>query len=155
MSEKIDATDRRILTALQRESARPIAELAAALGLSPSACHRRIKSLEAAGIISGYAARLGRRKLGLSIMANVLITLRSQEASVLEGFEAAVRAAPDILECHLTSGQADYVLRVVARDMDDYDRIHRNCLAALPDVSSMQTTFALRQIKAFSGYPIL
>lgn len=150
----MDQTDTKILRALQRDSNRPVADLAGELGLSPSACHRRIKSLEAAGIIKGYSARLSRRKLGFNILVFVEITLRSQERSVLEGFEAAVRASPDILECHLTSGQADYTLRVAARDMDDYDRIHRDCLAALPDVSAMHTTFALRPIKFWQGYPV-
>lgn len=152
--DKMDNTDARILRALQRDSSRPVAELATALGLSASACHRRIKALEASGIITGYSARLSRRKMGFSLLVFVEITLRSQERSVLDGFETAVRASPDILECHLTSGRADYTLRVVARDMDDYDRIHRDCLAALPDVSSMHTTFALRPIKFWQGYPV-
>lgn len=148
----MDSIDIRILNALQRDSNRPVAELAVDLGLSASACHRRIKALESAGVIAGYSARLSRRKLGFNLLIFVEITLRSQQRSVLDGFEAAVRAAPDILECHLTSGQADYTLRVAARDMDDYDRIHRECLAALPDVSAMHTTFALRPIKFWQGY---
>ena len=150
----MDDTDTRILRSLQRDSSRPVAELAADFGLSASACHRRIKALERSGAIKGYSARLSRRKLGLSLLVFVEITLRSQERSVLDAFEAAVRGAPDILECHLTSGQADYTLRVVARDMDDYDRIHRDCLAALPNVTAMHTTFALRPIKFWQGYPV-
>jgi len=150
----MDNTDTRILRALQRDSSRPVAELAADLGLSASACHRRIKALESSGVIAGYSARLSRRKMGFSLLIFVEITLRSQERSVLEGFEAAVRASSDILECHLTSGRADYTLRVAARDMDDYDRIHRDCLAALPDVSAMHTTFALRPIKFWQGYTL-
>ncbi|WP_370268636.1 Lrp/AsnC family transcriptional regulator [Nioella sp.] len=150
----MDQIDSRILRALQRDSSRAVADLAGDLGLSASACHRRIKALEAAGVIRGYAAQLSRRKLGFNILVFVEITLRSQERSVLEGFEAAVRGSPDILECYLTSGQADYTLRVAARDMDDYDRIHRDCLAALPDVSAMHTTFALRPIKLWQGYQV-
>jgi len=150
----MDQIDSRILRALQRGSSRAVADLAGDLGLSASACHRRIKALEAAGVIRGYAAQLSRRKLGFNILVFVEITLRSQERSVLEGFEAAVRGSPDILECYLTSGQADYTLRVAARDMDDYDRIHRDCLAALPDVSAMHTTFALRPIKLWQGYQV-
>ena len=150
----MDQIDSRILRALQRDSSRAVADLAGDLGLSASAWHRRIKALEAAGVIRGYAAQLSRRKLGFNILVFVEITLRSQERSVLEGFEAAVRGSPDILECYLTSGQADYTLRVAARDMDDYDRIHRDCLAALPDVSAMHTTFALRPIKLWQGYQV-
>ena len=150
----MDQIDTRILRALQRDSHRPVAELAADLGLSASACHRRIKALEGAGIIAGYAARLSRRKLGFSLLVFVEITLKSQERSVLQAFEQAVRAADDILECHLTSGQADYTLRVSARDMDDYDRIHRDGLAILPHVAAMHTTFAPRPIKHWQGYPV-
>ena len=150
----MDQIDSRILRALQRDSSRAVADLAGDLGLSASACHRRIKALEAAGVIRGYAAQLSRRKLGFNILVFVEITLRSQVRSVLEGFEAAVRGSPDILECYLTSGQADYTLRVAARDMDDSDRIHRDCLAALPDVSAMHTTFALRPIKLWQGYQV-
>lgn len=150
----MDQTDSRILRALQRDSNRPVAELATDLGLSASACHRRIKTLEAKGVIAGYSARLSRRKLGFSLLIFVDITLRSQERSVLQGFEQAVRASDDILECHLTSGQADYSLRITAYDMDDYDRIHRESLATLPNVSAMHTTFALRPIKFWQGYPV-
>lgn len=150
----LDQIDTRILHALQRDSHRPVADLATELGLSASACHRRIKALERSGIIAGYAARLSRRKLGLSLLVFVEITLKSQERSILQEFEQAARASYDILECHLTSGQADYTLRVTARDMDDYDRIHRDCLANLPHVAAMHTTFALRPIKPWQGYPV-
>ncbi|MCA8881513.1 MAG: Lrp/AsnC family transcriptional regulator [Rhodobacteraceae bacterium] len=150
----MDTLDRRILRALQADSARPIAVLAGDIGLSTSACHRRIKALEDAGIIAGYSARLDRTALGLSLQVFVEITLNSQALDVLEAFETAVRRYEDILECHLTSGDADYILRVVARDMEDYADIHRNCLARLPNVSSMQTIFALRPVQQFRGYPI-
>ena len=150
----MDQTDTRILRAVQRDSNRPVADIASDLGLSASACHRRIKALEGKGIIAGYSARLSRRKLGFSLLIFVEITLRSQERSVLQGFEAAVRISEDILECYLTSGQADYTLRIAARDMDDFDRIHRECLATLPNVTAMHTTFALRPIKIWRGYPV-
>ena len=89
----MDHIDTRILRALQRDSNRPVADLSSDLGLSPSACHRRIKALETAGVIRGYSADLSRRKLGFNILVFVEITLRSQERSVLEGFEAAVAYA--------------------------------------------------------------
>ena len=148
----MDNTDARILRALQRDSSRPVAELATELNLSASACHRRIKALEASGIISGYSARLSRRKMGFSLLVFVEITLRSQERSVLDGFEAAVRASTDILECHLTSGQADYTLRVVARDMDDYDRIPATAWQPCP--MSPPCTPRLRCVPSSSGRAI-
>lgn len=151
---RIDAADARILRALQRDSAQPIVELAESVGLSPSACHRRVKLLEARGVVAGYGARLDRAALGLSVLAFVEITLTSQSQEALGAFEAAVARFDEILECALIGGRADYILRVVARDIADYDRIHRNCLARLPGVSSMQTIFALREIRRFSGYPV-
>jgi len=150
----MDRIDARILRALQRDSSRPVAELAADVGLSASACHRRVKLLEQAGVITGYAARLDRAALGFPIQVFVEITLSSQSQEALSAFETAVMRFEEILECHLTTGQADYILRVVARDVADYDDIHRNCLARLPGVSAMQTIFVLRPIREWQGYPI-
>lgn len=151
----IDDIDARLLMLLQTDSARPLAQLAEEVGLSTSACHRRVRLLEEAGVIAGYAARIDRTALGLSIQVFVEITLSGQSQEILEAFEAAVVRFEDILECHLTSGNADYILRVVARDMQDYDDIHRNCLARLPHVATMQTIFTLRNIKRWRGYPVM
>jgi DNA-binding Lrp family transcriptional regulator len=150
----MDKIDARILGALQRDSSRPLAGLASAVGLSASACHRRVKLLEEAGVIAGYVARLDREALGFRVQVFVEITISSQSQEALNAFETAVMRFEEILECHLTTGQADYILRVVARDVADYDNIHRNCLARLPGVSSMQTIFVLRSIRERQGYPI-
>lgn len=150
----MDSIDSKILRALQRDSNRPVSELAEDVGLSTSACHRRIKLLEEAGIITGYAARLDREALGLWVQAFVEITLSSQSESALNAFEKEVARFEEILECYLTTGQADYVLRVVAKNVADFDNIHRNCLAQLPGVSSMQTIFVLRSIQPWRGYPV-
>jgi Lrp/AsnC family leucine-responsive transcriptional regulator len=150
----MDKIDARILRALQQDSSRPVAELAAEVGLSASACHRRVKLLEESGVIVGYVARLDRAALGFPIQVFVEITLSSQSQEALKAFETVVTRFEEILECHLTTGQADYILRVVARDVADYDNIHRNCLARLPGVSSMQTIFVLRSIRERRGYPI-
>ena len=139
----MDRIDAALVDALQHDSARPIAVLAEAVALSPSACHRRIRALEEAGVISGYAARIDPRRIGLS---------QSREA--MDRFERAVGDFDDILECHLMSGGADYLLRVAAADLDQYDHIHRDCLARLPGVSSMRSSFSLRRIKRFAGYPV-
>jgi DNA-binding Lrp family transcriptional regulator len=143
-----------ILEALQRDSSRSIAELAELAGVSPSACHRRIKALEAAGVVIGYAAQIDPHKLGLKLQAFVEITLTSQSREAMDRFEAAVQDFDDILDCHLMSGNADYLLRVSAADLEQYDRIHRDCLARLPGVSSMRSAFAIRRIKRWQGYPV-
>ena len=150
----IDVLDGRILSVLQRDSAITMAALAERVGLSPSACHRRVRLLEEAGVIAGYAARLDRRSLGLTMEVFVDITLASQSEEALEAFERAVDRYDEILECWLPSGDHDYHLRVAARDMADFDRIHRSCLSRLPGVSAMRSTFALRPIKPWRGYPV-
>lgn len=150
----MDRADIALLKELQRDSSRSIAELAEAAGLSPSACHRRIKALEASGAIAGYSARLDPQKLGLKLLAFVEITLTSQSREAMDRFEAAVQDYEDILDCHLMSGNADYLLRVAAADLEQYDRIHRDCLARLPGVSAMRSAFSIRRIKRWCGYPV-
>ncbi|MFV0361359.1 Lrp/AsnC family transcriptional regulator [Tropicimonas sp.] len=150
----LDRFDAQILREMQRDSAVPIAVLADRIGLSTSACHRRVKLLEKGGLIAGYSARVDPRALGLDLEAFVEITLTSQSQEALDAFERAVMLYDEILECILTTGTADYILRIVARDVADYDNIHRNCLARLPGVSGMQTSFALRAIKQRRGYPV-
>ncbi|MEY4952776.1 MAG: hypothetical protein RL299_1200 [Pseudomonadota bacterium] len=150
----MDRNDVLILEALQKDSSRSIAELAELADVSPSACHRRIKALETSGVITGYGAQVDPQKLGLKMQAFVEITLTSQSREAMERFERAVADFDEILDCHLMAGHADYLLRVAARDLDQYDRIHRDCLAALPGVSSMRSAFAIRRIKRWSGYPV-
>ncbi|MCY1671995.1 Lrp/AsnC family transcriptional regulator [Novosphingobium sp. SL115] len=151
----MDRADIALLEAIQADSALSIAELSDKVALSPSACHRRIKALEQAGVIIGYGARLEPRKLGLTVQVFVEITLNSQSREAMDRFEEAVADFDDILECHLMSGGADYLLRVAARDLEQYDHIHRDCLARLPGVSAMRSSFSLRRIKRMQGYPVL
>ena len=150
----LDAMDRRILTALQRDCRQPIAEIAAKAGLSPSACHRRMKLMEAAGVIEGYGARLSREALGLTIEFFVEISLQTQSEEALERFEKAAALVPEILECHLMGGQFDYLLRVAAVDAQDYERIHRTRIARLPGLARIQSSLALRTVKGWRGYPV-
>lgn len=150
----MDRADIALLEALQDDSSLSISELAEIVALSSSACHRRIKALEQAGVIAGYAARLEPRLLGLSVEVFVEITLTSQSREAMDRFERSVLDFDDILECHLMSGSADYLMRVAARDLEQYDRVHRDCLARLPGVSSMRSSFSLRRIKQMRGYPV-
>lgn len=150
----MDRNDIRLLEVLQQNSSRSVAELAELAGVSASACHRRIKALEASGVITGYTAQIDPHKLGLKLQAFVEITLTSQSREAMDRFESAVQDMDDILDCHLMSGNADYLLRVAAADLEHYDRIHRDCLASLPGVSAMRSAFAIRRIKRWRGYPV-
>ena len=150
----VDATDRRILTVLQRQGRISNADLAEKVNLSASACHRRVHRLEVEGFISGYVALLNARKLGVPATVFVEITLSTQADDVLEAFEKAVARIPDVLECHLTAGSADYILKVVAEDTEDFARIHRQHLARLPGVAKMQSSFTLRTVCKTTALPV-
>ena len=150
----LDTTDRRILVALQRKGRMSNAELSETVNLSPSACHRRVQRLEADGYIGGYVALLDARKLGMPTTVFVEITLQGQADEVLEAFETAVRRIPDVLECHLMAGTADYILKVVAENTDDFARIHRQHLSRLPGVAQMQSSFALRTVFKTTALPV-
>ncbi|WP_370309962.1 Lrp/AsnC family transcriptional regulator [Sphingobium abikonense] len=148
----MDRFDIAILEALQSDSRRSMADLGDRIGLSASACHRRIKAMEEAGLIAGYVARLDPKALGLDLQAFVEISLTSQSREIMDRFERAVADFPEILECHLMAGQADYLLRVAAADLKGFDAIHRDCLARLPGVSAIRTSFAIRLIRDWQGY---
>jgi Lrp/AsnC family transcriptional regulator, leucine-responsive regulatory protein len=151
---EIDATDKRLLVLLQKQGRLTNAELADQVNLSPSACHRRVQRLEQAGYIDAYVALLNARKLGRPTTVFVEITLSGQADELLDAFEKAVRRVPDILECHLMAGTADYLLKVVAEDTEDFARIHRQHLARLPGVAQMQSSFALRKVVQTTAIPV-
>ena len=150
----LDDTDRRILRVLQRKGRISNAELAEAVNLSASACHRRVQRLEADGYIRDYVALLNARKLGMPTTVFVEIKLSSQADELLEGFEKAVARVPDVLECHLMAGTADYILNGVAEDTEDFARIHRQYLTRLPGVAQMQSSFALRTVFKTTALPV-
>ena len=150
----LDAIDRRLLAALQRNGRLSNAALSEAANLSPSACHRRVQRLEAEGYIRDYVALLDARKLMVPTTVFVEITLRGQADEVLDAFEKAVARIPDVLECHLMAGSADYLLKVVAENTEDFARIHRQHLARLPGVAQMQSSFALRTVFKTTALPV-
>ncbi|MBT8454600.1 MAG: Lrp/AsnC family transcriptional regulator [Rhodobacteraceae bacterium] len=150
----IDETDRRILTVLQRAGRMSNAELAEQVNLSPSACHRRVYRLQENGIIARYVALLDRRKIGRPTTVFVEITLSGQADEVLDAFEREVARIPDVLECHLMAGTADYLLKVSAIDSEDFARIHRRYLARLPGVAQMHSSFALRTVMQTTALPV-
>lgn len=153
--EKLDKIDKIILIELQRKAIMPIADLAERAGLSPSSCHRRVKLLEQAGVITGYTATLDGKRLGLANEFFVEVSLGSQTEEAFEKFEKAVQRVPEILECHLMSGQFDYLLRVAAADSTDYERVHRTKLSRLPGIQRIQSSLALRTVKPWSGFPVI
>jgi Lrp/AsnC family transcriptional regulator, leucine-responsive regulatory protein len=153
-SEQFDKTDKIILRELQRDCRQSVADLAAKAGLSASACHRRVKLLEERGIIAGYGAGLDRTALGLANEFFVEVSLSAQTDTAFEKFEAAVSRVPEIIECHLMSGQFDYLLRIAAADAADYERIHRSRISRLPGVQRIQSSLALRTVKRWAGYPV-
>lgn len=151
---ELDEIDRRILAALQRQGRMSNADLSEVVALSPSACHRRVQRLEKEGFIRDYVALLNPRKMGRPTTVFVEITLSGQADEVLDAFEKAVARVPDVLECHLMAGSADYLLKVVAGDTEDFARIHRRYLATLPGVAQMQSSFALRTVRQTTALPV-
>lgn len=149
-----DPINRRLLAALQADSRISLAELGTKVGLSASACHRRVAQLEAARIIAGYGARLDPRALGYGLEFFVEVALKTQADRALDAFEKAVASAPDVLECHLMAGGTDYHLRIVARDAADFERIHREVLAKLPNVARLESRLAIRTVRPWRGYPV-
>jgi Lrp/AsnC family transcriptional regulator, leucine-responsive regulatory protein len=150
----LDSLDRRILAALQKSGRISNADLSERVNLSPSACHRRVQRLEAEGYINGYVALLDARKLNVGTTVFVEIKLQTQADEVLDAFEKAVSRIPDVLECHLMAGTADYILKVVAENTDDFARIHRQHLTRLPGVAQMQSSFALRTVFRTTALPV-
>jgi Lrp/AsnC family transcriptional regulator, leucine-responsive regulatory protein len=142
----MDSIDEAILAHLGRNAGLTGAEVGDRVGLSPSAAHRRIKQLEEAGLIRGYRAVLSREALGNPSTVFVQVTLDDQRRDTLARFEEAVGRCPQVAECHLMSGESDYLLKVLVRDGDSYERVHRDVLAALPGVRRLVTQFSIRAI---------
>lgn len=151
---ELDSIDQRILTVLQREGRISNADLAERINLSPSACHRRVQRLEADRYIKNYVALLDPKKVARQTTVFVEITLSGQTDDVLDAFEKAVARVPDVLECHLMAGSADYLLKVVAADTEHFAQIHRRSLATLPGVAQMQSSFALRTVFKTTALPV-
>lgn len=151
----LDTTDKRILSVLQRKGRLSNSDLSEGVNLSASACHRRVQRLEAEGYIKDYVALLDARKMRVPTTVFVEITLQGQADEVLDAFEKAVSRIPDVLECHLMAGSADYLLKVVAENTEDFARIHRQYLARLPGVAQMQSSFALRTVFKTTALPVV
>ncbi|WP_236697579.1 Lrp/AsnC family transcriptional regulator [Sphingomonas sp. Leaf357] len=143
---QIDRIDSGILQQLAADARASVSNIAARVGLSQSACTRRIQALEASGHILGYGAHLGHRRLGFRVTALVDITLGTQVDEDLAQFERAVAQIDGVVECALVSGAQDYRLKIVCRDLDDYERLHREHLGRLPGVNTISSSFVLRAV---------
>lgn len=146
----MDRIDAAILKCLSLDARATVSHISGVVGLSQSACTRRIQALETSGHIQGYGARLGLRHLGFSVTAMVDITLNTEVGEDLARFEAAVAEIDGIVECALVSGSYDYRLKVLCRDLDDYERLHREEMGRLPGVLKISSSFVLRSVKTKS-----
>ncbi len=151
---KLDRTDHALIAELQRDGRLTNRELAERVHLSESACLRRVRALEEAGVIDRYAALVNQSKVGLPGNVFVSITLNRQEQADLRAFEEAVRRVPEVMECYLMTGQQDYLLRVVVSDPADFERLHSQHLTRLPGVARVQSSFALRTVRKSTELPM-
>ena len=151
---ELDATDRAILGLLQADGRMTNVELAERIHLSASACLRRIRRLEATGVIDRYVALVDSARVGRSTDVFVEISLTTQAGPMLDAFEAAVLDTPEIISCHLMAGDADYLVRLKVADVADYERIYRDHLSRLPGVSRMHSRFALRTVSETTALPL-
>ena len=151
---KLHPADRQILEVLQRDARITNAALAERVHLSESACLRRVRALEASGLIAGYGARVDQEKAGLPVNVFVSLTLDRQDQTDLQAFEEAVRRIPEVMECYLMTGDFDYLVRVVVADTADFERIHSRQLTRLPGVARVHSSFALRAVARLNVLPI-
>lgn len=148
----MDRIDRHILSILQKDGQISMARLSERVGLSLSACHRRVKNMEADGKISHYAARLNRRAIGLEFQVFIEVKLGAHQKADIRAFEDTIRTMDEVLECHLISGEFDYLIRVAAKSTEDYERVYRDRLTEIPSVVQMKTLLSLSTIKEFQGF---
>ena len=151
---KPDGTDRRILAVLQRQGRLSNQDIAAHVNVSPAACWRRIRAMEDSGVIRGYRAELARSALGLGLCVFVQVTLARHEAGTVARFESAIRERPEVLECHATTGDADFLLKVIASDIRSYDRFLEEFLFTLPGIAQVRSSITLREVKQTAELPL-
>jgi Lrp/AsnC family transcriptional regulator len=150
----IDALDRKILDILQRDAVASVADIAERVGLSQSTCWRRIDGLEKAGVIRGRVALLDARALGLEVTVFANIKLSAHGRRSLAEFEAAIAVFPEVTECYTMSGEIDFLLRIVARDIDSYGRFLRESLLQMPSVQEVHSHIALGEVKYTTALPV-
>lgn len=150
----IDATDRAILRLIQRDASLSLAEIAAAVGLTPTPCWKRIRRMEGAGIITGRVALLDPARVGLPMSVIVAIETADHSAAWIARFAEAVAAMPEVVECWRMGGDVDYLLRVVVPDMPAYDAFYKRLVAAIPSLRNVTSRFAMERVKSTTALPI-
>ncbi|MCK0069756.1 MULTISPECIES: Lrp/AsnC family transcriptional regulator [Kordiimonas] len=150
---KLDKIDHAILDTLQKQGKLSNVELAEIVGLSESACLRRVKNLHEKGVVTHYAAHLDAKAIGLPGTVFVRVSLEKQQEERLNAFEEAVKDVPEVMECYLMGGDVDYMIRVVVKDAPDYERVH-NILTRLPGVARVHSSFALRTVLKRTRLPL-
>ena len=154
MNESIDRTDLRILGLLQRDGRLSNSELAQQVALSPSPCLRRVRQLERSGLIRGYAALLDPGRLGLGLQAFVTVTLEKRRDTPIQAFHSAVQSAPEVLSCFALTGEMDYLLHVVAEDLEHFSRFLMDRLIKLEGVANVKSSFVLQSVKHTTEMPL-
>ena len=154
MQHTLDRLDRRILALLQQDASLSAAEIAERVGLSQSPCWRRIQRLREAGFIRAQVALLDRRKLGLNAQIFAQVRLSAHGRAHLDEFTAAIREIPQVLECYVMMGETDFFLRIVAADIEAYERFFFDTLSKLPGVQEIKSTIALSEIKHTTALPL-
>ena len=149
----LERKDRLLLAELQRDSRLTMQQLALRVGMSASACWRRVRSLEESGVIERYAALVNPRKAGFALSSMTLVSLARHEEKNVENFVREVKQHPEVLECFATSGEADFHLRVVVEDMDAYNQFLDDFIFRLPGVSQVRSNIVLKEIKADTALP--
>ncbi|AOY96277.1 ArsR family transcriptional regulator [Cupriavidus sp. USMAA2-4] len=150
----LDATDIRILSELQRDGSLTNVELASRVNLSPSPCLARVRQLEKQGVISRKVTLLDARKLGLKVVVFIQVSLDKQRRETLDSFERRIAGLPQVMECYLMSGDADYLLRVVVPDVEALERLIIDQITRIPGVSSIRSSFALKQVLYSTALPL-
>ncbi len=151
---EIDETDLRILTTVQEDARLSNVDLAERIGLSPSPCLRRLRRLEDEGIIKGYMTLLDQKAVGLPVNVFISVTLKEQSEHALDDFEGRIRQLPQVMECYLMTGTADYLLRVVTADLAAYESFLKEHLTRIPVIASIQSSFALKQVSFRTALPL-
>lgn len=150
----LDAIDRRILRVLQRDGRLPVVALAEQIGLSPTPCQRRVRRLEEEGVISRYAAVIDPGRVGLPLQAFVTVALSSHAEDVVEGFQKALSARPEVLAAYAMSGEMDYLLHILAADFEAYADFAMRALLRMPGVKETKSSFVLTALKPPGEVPV-
>jgi Lrp/AsnC family transcriptional regulator len=154
-NQQLDELDIKILKIIQENSQKTLKEIAEQVNLSLSPTHDRVKRLESDGYIQGYVGLLNRKKLNLGLLVHCQVTLEKQTSQNFSEFEAAIKAFPEVISCHLVSGNFDYYLNVLSADVESYNRFYQEKLAVLPSVAHISSLFVMDEIKSTTALPLI